>query len=91
MHRCFEILETVEHFVRFSRDLPGWRTPNEVRYDLMALASVSRIFYEPAMDALWRELWRVDLIRLIGKNATDIKGAAHLVDGLSLGSEACFQ
>lgn len=76
MHRCFGVEDVVELFVQSCCD-PSLRSCSiELRRGLIALARASHVFYEAAMNTLWRELDAVDLIRILGQNTAVVEESA---------------
>lgn len=69
MHQCLEVEDIVELLVHLFCDLQLTRADAlDVRRGLMALARTSRIFYEPAMNALWKTLDAKELIYVFGES-----------------------
>lgn len=76
MHRCFGVEDVVELFVQSCCD-PSLRYCSiELRHGIIALARASRVFYEAAMNTLWRELDAVDLIRILGQDTAVLEESA---------------
>ena len=62
MHRCLEIDEILEHIISCF----------DLKASLLSLALSGRVFYEPAMNALWHDVHDFSiLLRLLPRDAVD--------------------
>ena len=75
MHRCFEVLEILNHILDFVLQSEGGQK------SLAALAISCRTFQDPALDVLWRRLPCIGpLVRCLPSDAWEVKPEA--ADGL---------
>lgn len=87
MHRCFELEDIVDLVVHLFCSPQGMLADEiEARRGLIALTGTSRIFYEPAMNALWKTLDAKELIHIFGESVPDAETHA-LANSRTLDSE----
>jgi hypothetical protein len=82
MHRCLQISEIVHNIVKnlpCHRAVPGIRSHG----DLLAIATVSKMFSEPALECLWAEQdsLRV-LLRTLPRDLWNEGGDGNMLVGL---------